>query len=702
MQKKAIFKAGIILLMVCTVLSAQKNYNGPPMFLNVNAINFSLKKTNGEGQFSNQYSWMLTGTTPPSYQTEEWFYPADRWHSQMLYQIYNPLCFDDDGFTNEKGQTRVIAHQCINGGKNDYSWERRRFRPPYVTVDGIPQYQAYTWELDPDIPSDIIVEWEDIYAAYGMRAHVKMYGYSNENHDNYFIYQATLKFTGETRRPIEIPDSSDFFPSQTVNMWWPIAFSFGPSKAGEYFSANYFRYEGEDDLDSWFSGTAQLPGGTRDSLKIAYYWDYKAPGIAVYPNGSTDDSGDPDRITGHLHSPQIPGYALLHAAKNSFDPADDDVSQPYAIPHATILNDLWGRIDVGLRDTYIGDDSRGRFPLDPVTEGFIGANESQKGPMRFVTVGPYELTLDHDEAVYDSVCVVYAIGVGSINYETADSVGRAWLENEISDSVKNAIIMTGKDSLFQTMDRANWVWNNNFRVPAPPPSPDVVVNSDADRIIVEWSYPSEDYYLDPETKVDDWQAWRVYRKKGAATVNDPADNYSGERWERVFETTDRNEQIYIDTDVVRGVSYYYAVTAMDDGSQNTYGLIPGQALESSRYANRSQLAARSFKAGLNTSKNVRVVPNPATLNAGAMGFPGNENQILFAQLPYKCKLMIFTETGDLVDQIDHIGTDQQVWFQKTDNNQYIASGIYILLVREAEDTDGNKLPDQFEKFVIIR
>ncbi len=700
MIKKILFRITLYTFILFTAAYAQKNYNGTPMFMNVNAINFSLKKTNGEGQFSNQYSWMLTGANQE--QTEEWYYPADQWHSQMLYQIFNPLCFDDNGFINEKGARKIIPTKCINGGKNDYSWERRRVRPPYVTVDGVPQYQAYTWELDPDIPSDIVTEWEDIYVNYGMRAHVQMYGYSNQNHGNYFIYKATLKFTGETRRPIESPDSSHFFPDQTVSAWWPISFSFGPSKGGEYMSASYFRFEGEDDLDSWFSDELQLPGGLRDSLKVAYYWDYKAPGIAVYPNGSTDDSGDPDRVYGHLHSPQIPGYALLHAAKNSFDPADDDVSQPYAIPHADILNDLWSREDLGLRDTYIGDDSRGRFPLDPVTEGWMAANASQKGPMRFVTVGPYELTLDREEEHVDSICVVYAIGVGSLDYAAADSIGRAWLANEISDAEKNAAILTGKDSLFRAMDRANWVWNRGLDVPDPLPAPDMEVTSDADMIRVDWSYPSEDYYLDPDTHADDWAAWRVYRKKGASSVSDPGDNYSGEQWEMIFETAERSVMSYVDTSVSRGVAYFYAVTALDDGTQNTDGLFPGEPLESSRYANMSKLPANSFKAGLSTTQNIRVVPNPATLNAGGMGFPGDENQIIFAYLPYKCRIMVFTETGDLVDAFDHVGTDQEIWRQKTDNNQYVSSGIYILYVMEAEDADGNPLPNEYEKFVIVR
>ena len=689
----------ITLFLSFSVLFAQRNYNGAPMFLNVNAINFTLKKSNGEGQFSNQYSWMLTGDNMD--QTEEWYFPADRWHSQMLYQIFNPLCFNDDGFTNEKGQHQIIPYKCVNYAKNDFSHERRRYRPPNVIVDGVPQNQEYTWTVDPDLASDIVCEWEDIYTAFGMRAHVKMYGFSNPNHENYFIYQASMKFTGETKRPIEIPDSSDFYPEQDVTMYWPIEFSFGPTKAGEYAVTGGWAYESEDDLDSWFADELTLDGGIRDSLKVAYYWDYKASGASAYSNGSTDDSGDPSRVTGYLNSAQIPGYALLHAAKNSFDPALDDVAQPYSIPHADIVNDLWGRADVGVRDTYIGDDSRGRFPLDPITEGWMGPNDTQKGPMRFITVGPYEMTLDYEGNI-DSICVVYAVGVGMISHEAADSIGRAWKEGTITDAEKNAAILTGKDSLFKAMDRANWAWHRDCNIPDPPPQPDVRVTSDADRIIVEWSYPNDTYFRDPDTDVDDWYAWRVYRKKGAATVGDPGDNYSGDIWEMIYETTDRNETSYYDTAVTRGVSYYYAVTALDDGTQNIDGIHPGEMLESSRYVNRSKIAARSFKAGLATSQDVRVVPNPATLNAGAMGFPGSENQIVFAYLPYKCTLMIFTETGDLVDEIDHFGTDQEIWHQKTDNNQYVSSGIYILYVLNAEDADGNPLADEYEKFVIIR
>lgn len=682
-------------------LQGQKNYNGPPMFVDVNAIKLDMKKVNGEGQFTTQYSWMLTGDNRE--QTEIWYYPQDEWHSQMLYQIFNPICPDDSGFVDNYGQHKIIPTPFVSNAKNDFSWEIRRNRPPRVIVDGVQQNQDYPWDVDPTLKPDIAAVWEDVIAYWGIRSHIEVYAFSNPNHDDYIIWKATYKFTGETMRPIENPDSSDFFPDQTMRLWWPLEFSFGPSKGGEYAARGGFSYEGVDDLDSWFARKSELVTDRgRDSLKIAYYWDYKTPGIGAYSNGSVDDSGDPHRVSGHLMSPQIPGFALLYAAENSFDENDDDISQPYSMPHAEIRGDLWGRRDFGLRDTYIGHDDRGKFPLDPITEGMIPENGSQYGPMRFITIGPYELTKNSQNGIVDSICAVYAVGVGSPSWEMADSIGKAWLDGEISDSAKYACLLTGKDSLFESLDRAYWAWNRGLDVPDPPPPPDLEVTSDADRVVISWSYPDDSYLKDPDTGVDDWYAWRLYRKEGSAWVNAPGDQQSGKKWELIYETTDKGETTYWDTDVTRGVSYYYAVTAVDDGSQNVDGIFPSQQLESSRYVNRTGLPAIPFKAGLAQTELVRVVPNPSTISAGALGFPGEEDQILFVNLPYRCKLRVYTETGDLIASLEHDGTDQEIWNQRTDANQYIASGIYILAVTDAEAVDGRQLPDQFVKFILVR
>jgi hypothetical protein len=657
-----------------------------------------MKKLNGEGQFTTQYSWMLTGSGPEK--TELFYFPQDQWHSQMLYQIFNPVCLDDNGVLNQFNQKVIIPTPFVSTGRNDYSWEVRRYRPPYVTVDGVPLYREYRWETNPKLKPDIATIWEDILPFWGLRVHGEVYAFSNANHEDYAIWKMTFRFTGETKRAIENPVATDYFPDQKIRLWWPISFSLGPSKGGEYAVLRSFPYEAEDDLDSWYGIKSKLVSGkSRDSLKIAYYWDSRYEGVTPYANGSVDDSGDPERLTGRIISPQIPGFALLYASKSA-DNRNDDHLQPYAMPHAGIVADLWGRRDAGLRDTYIGHDSRGKFPRDIITEKW--ATRPEKGPMRFITVGPYELSKSSAQNRFDSITVAYAVGAGSISMNKADSIGRAWLNKQISDTDKNAYIMSGRDSLAVSMDRAYWAWSRNLDIPDPPPPPDVNVISDADQNIVRWSYPDPEYFKDPDSGVDDWHAWRVYRKKGAAYVLDPLDQNSGDRWEQVYETTTRSENSYVDRNVTRGVSYYYAVTGVDNGSQNKDGLFPGQKLESSRYANRSGLPAIPFKAGLSETEKVRVVPNPATLNAGGLGFPGDENRILFVNLPYQCKLYVFTETGDRITSIDHIGTDQEVWNQRTDSNQYITSGIYVLMVSEAQDFNGKSLPVQYIKFVIIR
>ncbi len=699
------FSSILLLLFTATTLFGQeRNYNPFPMMIDVGNFNMSMNKLNGDGGLQSQFSWDLTGSNPQT--TEIFYWPQDRWQSNMLYQIFNPLVLDDNGILDQYGQRQIMyanGAALTNAGTTDWAFEVRRYRPPNIVVDGIQVNPSYRWYVDPKLKSDIKLEFEDVCSQFGIRSHVEIYAFSNPKFADCLIWKATHRFTGELKIPRQAALPTDTLPDQTIRFWWPLAFSFGPSKAGEYSTAGGFSYEGEDDLDSWFARKSELlPTRTRDSLYVAYYWDYIFPQAQVFANGSHDDSGDPDRVNGFLNSTQIPGYALLYASK-AYNDFSDDPKQPYAMPHASIVLDLWGRRDAGLLQTYRGDDSRGHFPLDPITAGL--ATAPQKGPMRFITTGPYQLTKNRALGRYDSLTFVYAVGVGSIGWNAADSIGRLWLNKQISDQDKDAYILRGKDSLWKEIDRANWAWDRisqGLSIPSPPPPPDINVTSGPDRITVSWSYPDASYFKDPDTGVDDWYSWRVYRKQGAFYVNDPLDQKSKAKWEFVYETTNRTQTTYVDQTVQRGVNYYYAVTAVDNGTQNTSGLDVGLKLESSMDATRSQLPAASFKPGLNTSGTVRVVPNPATVAAGGLGFAGTPNKILFVNLPVKCTLRIFTETGDLVQTIHHYGTADDTWDQRTDNNQYVTSGIYILAVTDCQGLNGQSLDNQFVKFVLVR
>jgi hypothetical protein len=702
MKQSNILNIILLLIIPFTYSFAQRDYTPGRMSFDVNRIYLSFNKLMGDGGLQSQFSWNLTGENRQN--TEIFYWPADQWQSNMLYQIFNPISLADPGIADEYGIMKPMITRgdaLTNFGITDWASETRRYRPPVIVVDGLQLTPPYLWNVDPTLKSDIMIEFEDVQPQFGMRSHVVVYAFSNPVHGDYLIWKATHKFTGEIRLPRALTGEPDSLVDQTIRLWWPLSFSFGPTKAGERHTIGGFAYEGEDDLDSWFREKSVL-NGARDSLYIAYYWDSKNPNTLTYPNGSKDDTGDPDRVNGHLYSTQIPGFTLLYADKSVTDKTDDP-AQPYSMPHATITGDLWGRRDNGLRATYRGDDARGRFPLDAITAGL--ATAPQKGPMRFITVGPYDMTKNTAQNRYDSLTFVYAVGAGDIGWQAADSIGKLWFENKITDQEKNAYILQGRDSLFNVLDRANWAWkrlNQGLTIAAPPPSPDIEVTSGNDRIMVSWSYPDQSYFKDPNTGIDDWNAWRVYRKRGAAFVDDPLDQKNGARWELITEITDRNQTSYEDLNVTRGVDYYYAVTAVDNGTQNTDGIFTGQRLESSRYLNRTKYPAVPFKPGLSTSNLVRVVPNPATSAAGTGLAEGTPDKISFYNLPYKCKLKIFTETGDLVASLDHLGTADHEWDQRTDQNQYVATGIYILAVVECETTDGKKLDDNFVKFIIVR
>jgi hypothetical protein len=695
----------ILAVTLCAGTSAQeRNYNPRTMTLDVNRIYLTMNRTMGDGGLESQFSWNLTGSNRQN--TEIFYWPTEQYQSNMLYQIFNPVSLDDAGILDEYGvahsmYTRLDA--LTNYGRTDWASETRRYRPPHIVVDGIGLDAPFKWYVDRALPSDIKIEFEDIQPQFGFRSHVEIYAFANPDLGSVLIWKSTHKFTGELKLPRESTAPTDSLVDQTVRFWWPLSFSFGPSKAGERAAFGSFAYEGEDDLDSWFKNRSSLvTGRARDSLAVAYYWDAFNLNTRPYANGSIDDGGDPDRNTGTLLGYQIPGFALLHADRSATDHSDD-ITQPYAIPHATIVLDLWGRRDVGLKETYRGDDSRGRFPPDPITAGFTSYPE--KGPMRFITVGPYSLTKNRATGRVDSVTFVYAVGVGGISWHEADSIGKAWLAGTISDAQKNAHFLRGRDSLWTSIDRGYWAWDRITRslsIPTPPPPPDIAVTSGPDRIDVAWSYPDASYFTDPVSGVDDWHAWRIYRKRGAYYINDPLDQGTGEQWELIHETTNRSETNLTDRNLQRGVDYYYAVTAVDDGTQNMAGPHPGMPLESNMLQTRSRLPATAVKPGLDVGGRARVVPNPSTRAANAMGFAGTPDKILFVNLPVKCTLRVFTETGDLVRTIEHYGTADEEWGQRTDSNQYVASGIYVLVITNSEDINGAPLDNQFVKFVIVR
>jgi hypothetical protein len=595
--------------------------------------------------------------------------------------------------------------------------EYRRYAPPNVTVfaDGALQQDSrrYQGEIDPNLSSDIMVE-NRFKCAPGFHAVRRSYSFSNPNHDDYVIYETTYRFTGDHDDDPELEVDVDV---GLTDVYFIIGYCM-MNAAGTWINYSRWYEEGKDEWTSWENyPSVRVPGG-RD-LAISYSWDGNYLDITEFepgnpgPTGEFDDTGEPrwaigsggsvSMPSGELISSAYSGFAVLHADEGVGNSADD-VSQPLSIVSNVDIYNLWDDDFPGFPTLFDWAAAGSRAPIED-TPGWPDDPNVVEGDYPFQSIGPYNFALN------DSITIVHVLGTNGISRDLSIEKGlewRAWYRGEtgadFDNDAKNTLLATGKDSLFQSFDNALWAWSRGLNVPDPLPAPDLAVTSGPSRIDLSWKDMSEVGDLD--TGVPDLDHYRVYRKKGSFLVdtdNELREDGTHLRWELIA-TVPATETTYRDEDVIRGESYHYGVTAVDDGTQNTTGIYPGQKLESSMFKNRSVIAAKAFEPGAENTDGVLIVPNPFISGAGDYNFSGaRSNVILFVNLPPFCILSIYTVTGDLIKTINHTtGSADNEWDLITESNQFVASGVYLLRISEARNLEGGKLPDTIEKFVVVR
>lgn len=259
----------------------------------------------------------------------------------------------------------------------------------------------------------------------------------------------------------------------------------------------------------------------------------------------------------------------------------------------------------------------------------------------------------------------------------------------------------------ETFGRALRSFQAGFNIPQPPlPPPVVDVSSGGDRITVSWT-PS------PSESEPGFAGYKVFRAVGR-TDTVFAEIYSGPKEVHAFN----------DVEATRGISYYYYVAAVNDGSNNTSGECnPTGPLMSGRYYTQTtQPAYLRRQAGsiledvVDGSGNVitagiRVVPNPYDIKARKLQYIGDDDKIMFLNIPGQCTIRIFSERGDLVETIEHTnGSGDESWNSITSSRQVVVSGIYIAhfeVTADQIDPATNKVlyrkgDSAIRKFVIIR
>lgn len=313
--------------------------------------------------------------------------------------------------------------------------------------------------------------------------------------------------------------------------------------------------------------------------------------------------------------------------------------------------------------------SRGRIMQDQVNTG--------NGTKSMVSIGPYNIDLG------DTLTFTVGLLVGE-----------------------------GKSGLMRNLDYLDWLVEQNFGVPSPPPSPPVRVEASNHRVTLDWQPRQGD--VNPETYSDPYRAdssmqpfegYRIY--KSTQSISGPWTLLASFDLENnPFGANAGIEYNYTDVGLLNNLDYYYTVTAFSKPDSQ----INFPSLQSSINANAVR-ATPGTPPPKQVGK-VRVVPNPYRGDIAYQNYnppwekpPGSrgrwmeqDRRIQFINLPSFCTIKIYSLAGDLVNTLYHRDADRgyEDWNLTSSVGQAVASGIYLFTVEDRDDHV------QTGKFVIIK
>ncbi len=535
---------------------------------------------------------------------------------------------------------------------------------PEVTVDGESVgeefFEADDNFVDPDLlaPEMIESKWR---TGAGVTVTRRSYAWAQKDAQDYILLDYTLVNTGEMKQ------SDGVGQEQTLeDVYFVFAAEPRPGRAGE----QAYPFSNSSEIDDW----AEFYGADEgDSLKVLYSFDGKST--------RGGEMFDPRPTDGYILAPQFVGFGVVHVDRAPGDSRHWD-DQPNSV--------RWR--GYGDNKSHASGSTVGEM-YEWISSGVIQRKSQDPDPTTYpgkhtkMSFGPYTM------APGDSVRIVLVESVGGITHQEAAQIGRQWREGELdSEAMYELVSHRGEEELFGAVSHAKWTFDQGYRIPEGPPSPDVTVTSGPGQVTVDWSDVSS--AGDPVTGAHDFAGYRVYRSEGSAdSTYHVVAEFGGASGSPVAHQ-------YVDEDVRRGVAYYYYVTAFDDGSQNFAS--PGESLESSHYLNRTRaLAAHPVREADSNVDNIRVIPNPYNVNSVDL-YAGERDKVLFVNLPPVGTIRIFTISGDLVRTIEHTsGSGDEPWDLVTSTNQIVRSGVYVYHV-EGQDEAGQSIGSKTGKLVIVR
>jgi len=382
-------------------------------------------------------------------------------------------------------------------------------------------------------------------------------------------------------------------------------------------------------------------------------------------------------------------------------------------------------------------------------QGFFGGNNRWKdgiNPENLKTPSNRSILITNGYFNYvapgDSINVVFAIvcakkpGAPSTDteeqkinlYSNADWALRAY---HGEDRNRNGILDPGED-----LDGDGKI--TRYILPTPPVVPKVKVIPDNQKATIYWDRRAE-FSVDPISGKKDFEGYNLYRTQSGfdltvqqdifaslvvlASFDSAANNIS---FDTGFDFVRMSEPVTFPDDTVQyfykfeldnllnGWQYLFSVSAFDEGDPEN-GL---DILESSPLANFERILPGTPPTE-DPDIEVGVYPNPYYGNAIWDGGSERLRKIYFFNLPSDCEITIYTLAGDIVKRIQHTSqsnSSELRWFETfasdgkqkfaggehawdllTDNEQAIATGLYLFTVK-----NNNNGEIKTGKFLVVK
>ncbi len=462
--------------------------------------------------------------------------------------------------------------------------------------------------------------------------------------------------------------------------------------------------------------------GYNDSIKIAYEFD---------------SNGDPGFTDSYLGIQYLGSEPRL---------VDKILVQGDSIPTVNFVS--WQFRNTDDPNFFAPQDDLGRFSK---MQGYFGGSNrwkdginpsSLKTPSNrsiFLSNGPFSSI-----APGDSINVVFAIvnakkyGNDPASLDTEEQKTNLYINADWAlrayygeDRNRNGVLDPNED-----LDGDGEI--TRYILPTPPTTPKVKVVPDNQKATIYWDRRAE-FSIDPISGKKDFEGYKLYRTQAGFDLTQSQDLQNSLVVLAEFDSTGNSigyntgfsevrldEPITFPNDTTKyyykfeiptllnGWQYVFSVTAFDEGDPEN----DLDVLESSAIANYERIVPGTA-AVEDENIEIGVYPNPYYANAVWDGSSERLRKIYFYNLPAECEIVIYTLAGDIVKTIIHDassnGSDTR-WFQNyasdgkqqfaggehtwdlvTDNDQAIATGLYLFTVKNSKTGD-----IKTGKFLIIK